>query len=94
MLSIPLSFFLLLYLLLFGTFIIFALINFFHIISSGEFTFISFVMSVGVFVLAFGVFSTTWYILESSGIDFSTRVTLFDSAWIPSLFFPSSSNPF
>ncbi len=91
MLAIPLYIFLFLYLFAFTIFIVIALIDTYHIISAGAFTFVSLTMTTAVFTLGIGVFLTTWYLLSEAGINWNHTITLLNFDWISGI---TSSSPF
>ncbi len=84
MLSIPLYTILFIYILVFALFVVFSIINFYHILTAGAFTFASFAVSFLVFALTILTLYFTWYLLID--IDWQSPFTLFDPAWVPDVF--------
>jgi len=79
MLTVPLYIFLFIYLLFLCVFTILSLINLYHIVSTGTFTFVSFIMTFFTFVATVLTLYFTWHLL--SGIDWQQPLTLFDGSW-------------
>ena len=79
MIAIPLYIFLFLYLLFLCVFLIFALINFYHIVMTASFTFASFIISFFVFVLTILTLYFTWQLMAD--IEWQRQVILFDPTW-------------
>ncbi|MBT4153171.1 MAG: hypothetical protein HOE53_00815 [Candidatus Magasanikbacteria bacterium] len=86
MLQIPLYLFLFLYWIFVAVFVTFMLINLYHIIASGSFTFPSFFMTFFVFASVTLIMYFTWTAITSAGINFRQPVTLFNIDWISGVF--------
>jgi hypothetical protein len=84
MVTLPLYIFLFIYFGFLAVFTIFSLINFYHILTTGTFTFNSFVITFFVFALTVLTLYFTYSLLAN--IDWQTEITLFNSNWITNLF--------
>lgn len=79
MITIPISVFLIIYLVILVLLGIFFAVNFFHIILTGTTTFSSFLATLFVFVSITLVLLGTWHLLQ--GIDWSQTITIWDNSW-------------
>ncbi len=79
MITVPISIFLIIYLVISVMLAIFFAVNFFHIILTGTTTFSSFLATLIVFASIALVLFGTWYFLR--GIDWSQTITIWDNAW-------------
>lgn len=79
MITLPISFFLIIYLVLLIMVGIFFAVNFFHIIFTGTTTFSSFLATLFVFASIALILFGTWYFLR--GIDWSQTITIWDNSW-------------
>jgi len=82
MLTIPLYSFLFLYLLFLCVFVIFSIMNFYHIVMTAAFTLSSFIMTFFIFTLTVLTLYFTWQLLLN--VDWQTPVTLLNTAWLTS----------
>lgn len=89
MFAIPLYTFLFIYGVFFVVFLIFSIINFYHIVATASFTFASFLASFFVFAATILTLYMTWSLLE--GTLWQTPVILFDAEWITGIFRTPSS---
>lgn len=80
MLEISLYSFLFIYFGLLVVFFIFAMINFYHIITTASFTFASFVISFFLFAFTILTLYATWYLLLD--VNWQTTVPLFNIEWL------------
>lgn len=80
MFTIPLYSFLFIYAGFLLIFLIFSLINVFHITGTGTLTLTSFFVTFIVSALTVLIFYATWYFLQ--GTDWQTPVTVWNSSWI------------
>ncbi|MBT3817216.1 MAG: hypothetical protein HOG08_02615 [Candidatus Magasanikbacteria bacterium] len=88
--TIPLYFFLLLYLLFLTVVTVFLLINLYHIITSGSITIVSFLITFLVFAGLFFTFYATWQLTAYDQVDWGGTVILFNAEWFTHLFGQSS----
>jgi len=79
MIAIPFYIVLFIYLLFLCVFLIFSLINFYHIVSTSSITISSFMVTFFVFALAMLTLFYTWQTVIP--IDWSQGIVLFDSNW-------------
>ena len=79
MITIPISFFLIIYFVILVMLTIFFVVNFFHIILTGTTTLSSFVATLFVFASITLVLFGTWYFLQ--GINWSQTITIWDNSW-------------
>lgn len=79
MITIPLYTLLFLYLLVLAIFAVFMVINFYHIVISGSFTFVSFIVSFFTIVLT--VLTLYFTIILLVDVDWSAPITVFNAAW-------------
>ncbi|TSC83633.1 MAG: Uncharacterized protein G01um101413_962 [Parcubacteria group bacterium Gr01-1014_13] len=79
MITIPISFFLIIYFVILVMLTIFFTVNFFHIILTGTTTFSSFLATLFVFASIALVLFGTWYFLQ--GINWSQTITIWDNSW-------------
>jgi hypothetical protein len=86
MISVPLYFFLFVYLLFVAVFVVFMLINLYHIIASASLTLPSFVMSFFIFAMTALVFYLTFQFLGAENVVWRDPVTLFNVDWFTGLF--------
>jgi hypothetical protein len=86
--SIPLYLFLFLYFIILAIFVGFVIINFYHIIGSGTFTFVSFLFTFITAAATVALLYETFILLQ--GIDWQQTITIFDPTWITGLF-PTST---
>ena len=84
MITIPLYIFLFVYLLYLCIFFVFAIINFYHIIITGSFTFTSFLVSFFVFTLAILTFYFTYDFLLQ--INWQTKIIILNFEWFNKIF--------
>lgn len=80
MITLPLSSFIIVYLILLAILGIFFAINFFHIILTGTTTFSSFFITLFVLTSATLIIYGTWYFLQ--GVDLSQQITLWNKSWL------------
>ncbi len=62
------------------------LINLYHIVASASFTFVSFIMTFFIFAATALVFYFTIRLLMEAGVDWQSRLTVFNAEWFGSLF--------
>ena len=87
MLTIPISFFLIIYFIVLAVLAVFFAVNFFHIVLTGTNTFSSFVATLfAVIAVALTLFGT-WYFLQ--GVDLSQQITIWNKSWLGGLNGPS-----
>jgi len=79
MLTIPLYIFLFIYLLFLCVFVIFSIINFYHIVITAAFTLSSFIVTFFIFTLTILTLYFTWQLLLN--VNWQIPVTLFNSTW-------------
>jgi len=79
MISIPFYTVLFAYLIFLCIFVIFSLINFYHIIATSSLTFVSFTITFLVFALTILTLYFTWQII--SQVNWSQNLILFDTNW-------------
>jgi len=84
MFSIPLYIVLFVYFLFLAFFATFCVINFYHIVASGTFTFPSFVITLFSFASTIITIYFTWYLLV--GVNWQQPILIFNSSWIPNIF--------
>lgn len=89
--AIPLYAFLFLYFVFLAVFVIFSLINFYHIVITASFTLVSFMISFFILALTLLTLYLTADLL--SAVDWQTTVIVFDTGWFggntsPNTFFP------
>lgn len=79
MISIPISFFLIIYFIILAVLGVFFAINFFHIVLTGTTSVSSFFITL--FVLAFValILFGTWYFLQ--GVDLSQQIIIWSKSW-------------
>ena len=82
MLTIPISVFLIIYLVILVMLMIFFAVNFFHIIFTGTTTFSSFLATLFVFASIALILFGTWYFLQD--INWSQTITIWNSSWFKS----------
>ncbi len=86
MISIPLYIFFILYLIAVVVFVIFLLINMFHLIGTASFTMVSLTMTIFVLGGATLVLFGTFVLLQNLNVDWRAPLTLFNVDWILNLF--------
>lgn len=86
MLTIPLYSFLFIYWLFVATFVIFMLVNLYHIVVTASFTLPSFLFTFFIFASTALILYFTYVVFAQSGIDWQTPVILFNSDWISDIF--------
>jgi len=79
MITVPISFFLIIYFIILAVLAIFFAVNFFHIVFTGTNTFSSFIATLFVVASVALILFGTWYFLR--GIDWSQTITVWDSSW-------------
>lgn len=79
MLTIPLYIILFIYFGYLAVFVVFSLLNFYHIISTASFTMASFIISFFVFTLTFLTLYFTWQLLLD--VDWKMTINLFNLEW-------------
>lgn len=79
MIEIPLYIFLLIYILIVLGTVLFFLFDLYHIIASGELSFVSFSVTAIIGAIMMGVILYTWYALSGVGIDWMAPFSLNDS---------------
>jgi hypothetical protein len=84
MFTIPLYYILFVYLLFLTVFVTFAVINFYHIVISGSFTFVSFTISFFTFTLTILTLYFTWQLLLD--VSWQAPITLFKIDWLNAIF--------
>ena len=84
MLSIPLYFLLIIYLIILAIILGFFLVNFLHIVLTGTTTTASFVITLFVLICSALILYGTVYFLN--GVDWSQQVILWNSSWLSSIF--------
>jgi len=84
MVTIPLYTLLFAYLIFLAIFLIFSMINFYHIIMTASFTFASFVVTFIIFTLTVLTFYFTWSLLVD--IDWKAPLIVFNSDWFSDIF--------
>lgn len=80
MISIPISFFLIIYFIILAVLGIFFVINFFHIILTGTTSISSFFITVFVLAAVTLILYGTWYFLQ--GVDLSQQITIWNKSWL------------
>jgi len=80
MITIPLSSFIIIYLIALAIIGLFFAINFFHIILTGTTSISSFFITLFVLAFATLIIYGTWYFLQ--GIDLSQQITVWNKAWL------------
>ncbi len=80
MLTIPLYTFLFLYLIFLVIFVAFAIINFYHIITTASFTLASFIITFFTFTLTVLTLYFTWQVISTA--NWQTDVLLFNTEWL------------
>lgn len=83
MLSIPLYSFLLAYAVFLIVFVIFFLVNFFHILLTGTTSFSSFLVTIFVVALSAFIIFTTWNLLQAT--DWTQSITIWNRSWLDGL---------
>ena len=78
--TVPLYVFLFIYLLFLTVFVVFTVINLYHIFASASFTLASFAMSFFIFASTVMVFYVTFQLLVD--VNWQQTVTLFTTQWI------------
>ncbi|KKW42087.1 MAG: hypothetical protein UY92_C0010G0003 [Candidatus Magasanikbacteria bacterium GW2011_GWA2_56_11] len=86
LIAIPLYVTLFIYLVLLAVFVAFAVVNFYHIITSGTFTLASFSVTFITFALTVLTLYYTFYLAKD--VDWQVSLILFNSDWL-SEFIPS-----
>ncbi len=79
MISVPISVFLIIYLVILGLLTIFFTVNFFHILLTGTTTFSSFLATLFVLASVVLILFGTWYFLQ--GVDWSQPITIWNGSW-------------
>ena len=79
MITVPISFFLIIYFILLAVLAIFFAVNFFHIVLTGTNTFSSFLATFFVVAAVAMILFGTWFILRN--IDWSQTITVWNSSW-------------
>jgi hypothetical protein len=87
MITVPLSNFIIIYVVALAIIGIFFAINFFHIILTGTTTLSSFFITLFALISAMLIIYGTWYFLQ--GIDLSQQITVWNKAWLGGLNGPS-----
>lgn len=85
---LPLYIFLFIYFIALAVFAAFVIINFYHIIGSGTFTFASFIFTFLTVAAAVALLYETYLLLQ--GVDWQQTITIFSSHWITNLLPPST----
>ena len=80
MITVPLSVFIIIYLVLVAIIGVFFIINFFHIVLTGTNSFSSFLITVFVLAAVTLILYGTWYFLQ--GVDLSQQITIWNKAWL------------
>ncbi len=80
MITVPLSSFIIVYLVLLAILGIFFAINFFHIILTGTTSFSSFLVTLFVLASVTLIIYGTWYFLQ--GVDLSQQITIWNKSWL------------
>ena len=80
MLSVPLSSFIIIYLIALAVLGVFFAINIFHIILTGTTSFSSFLITLFVMVSVTLIIYGTWYFLQ--GVDLSQQITIWNNSWL------------
>ncbi len=86
--ALPLYLFLFIYFGFLAIFVLFVVINFYHIVSSGVLTVVNFVVTVLIAAVTVFALFGTYQLLKDT--DWKQSVTIFDSSWITNTF-PESS---
>lgn len=92
MFSLPLYTFLFLYFIFLTVFIAFSAVNFYHIVATASFTFVSFLASFFVFAMTILTLYLTWQLLQN--VAWQTPVVLFDGNWLSGIFGEQSGEGF
>ena len=80
MLSVPLSSFIIIYLIALAVLGVFFAINFFHIVLTGTTSFSSFLITLFVLASVTLILYGTWYFLQ--GMDLSQQITIWNNSWL------------
>ncbi|MEK7131660.1 MAG: hypothetical protein AAB797_02930 [Patescibacteria group bacterium] len=80
MLSVPLSSFIIIYLIALAVLGVFFAINFFHIVLTGTTSFSSFLITLFVLASVTLILYGTWYFLQ--GVDLSQQITIWNNSWL------------
>ncbi len=80
MLTIPLYTFLFLYLIFLVIFVAFAIINFYHIVTTASFTLASFIITFFTFTLTVLTLYFTWQVINTA--NWQADVLLFNTEWL------------
>lgn len=80
MISIPISFFLIIYFILLVVLAVFFMINFFHIILTGTTSFSSFLVTLFVTAFFALIIFGTWYLLQNT--DWTQPITIWNNNWL------------
>jgi hypothetical protein len=84
MLNIPIYIFLFLYLLFLCLFVVFSIINIYHIVMSASFTLASFIITF--FMMALTIFTLYFTFELIKNADWTQTITIFNIDWITGIF--------
>lgn len=88
MITVPLYVLLFLYFIFLAVFTVFSCINLWHVYSTGNLTFTSFLITLVVGIFTVLILYATWYLLQD--VVWTERFTIWDNNWVSGPFSPYS----